>query len=117
MPHFIIEHGAALKNEDDHQDAMQVVATAGADCGFILREDIKVRIYESTSFLLLDGRESFLHLTIRMLAGRTAEQKTALSRLAREGLCKRFSHVQSISVEICDMEPQSYKKRLTPLEN
>jgi len=47
MPHFIIEHGAALKNEDDHQDAMQVVATAGADCGFILREDIKVRIYNT----------------------------------------------------------------------
>ena len=90
MPHFIIEHGAALKNEDDHQDAMQVVATAGADCGFILREDIKVRIYESTSFLLLDGRESFLHLTIRKLAGRTAEQKQHFQDLPAKACANDF---------------------------
>lgn len=114
MPHFIIEHGAALNNEDDRQAAMQIVASAGADCGFILREDIKVRIYESTSFLHLDGRENFLHLTIRMLAGRTIEQKTTLSKLARTGLSERFPQVQSVSVEVCDMEPDSYKKRLAP---
>ncbi|MDX2483177.1 MAG: hypothetical protein QNK42_05905 [Pseudodonghicola sp.] len=112
MPHFIIEAAGALDAPDDRQAAMTIVANVGAAQTFINRDDIKVRLYPCADFLALDGRTSFLHITVRLLAGRTAEQKETLACALRDALGERFAKVQSISIEICDMDPVSYKKRL-----
>lgn len=112
MPHFIIEQGNALITSDARQEAMQLIGQVGAECGFINAKDIKIRLQDYNDFLLLDGRKSFIHLTVRMLAGRTAEQKEGLTIALRDALCRQFPHVESLSIEIDDMDPISYKKHL-----
>jgi len=47
-----------------------------------------------------------------MLAGRTAEQKLALAENLRDAFRESFPAVQSISVDIRDMDPGCYKKSL-----
>lgn len=112
MPHFIIEHGNALADDTDRQAAMAVAADCGAACGFILPEDIKVRLRACDDFLALDGRQSFVHVTVRMLEGRSDARKTALAIALRDGFAQRFPKIESISIEICDMHAESYKKLL-----
>ncbi|QDC10036.1 5-carboxymethyl-2-hydroxymuconate isomerase [Oceanicola sp. D3] len=114
MPHFVIEHGNALNSPATRQAALQLVGEVGAGCGFIAREDIKLRIYEAVEFLHLDGTGSFLHLTVSMLAGREPEQKIALAIALRDALAERFPEVESISIDLRDMDPTPYKKRLLP---
>lgn len=114
MPHFIFEQGNALHSASDRHDAMQIAGEVGAGTGFIDRADIKLRIITFDDFVHLDGRSSFLHLTVRLLAGRTTDQKHNLSDALRTALDARFPQVGSISIEICDMDPDTYLKRLTP---
>ncbi len=112
MPHFVIEHGHALKNESDMADAMQIVLDCGANSGFIKREDCKVRLVRYTHALFGDGRTSFLHVTAKLLTGRTDAQKEALAISIRDALDAKFSTIESISIDIRDMNPSCYKKRL-----
>lgn len=112
MPHFIIEHGNALLSEADRQAALAVAAECGAACGFIRPEDIKVRLCACDDFLALDGRRSFLHVTVRLLQGRSDAMKTTLAIALRDAFGQRFPRIESISIEICDMHAASYKKLL-----
>jgi 5-carboxymethyl-2-hydroxymuconate isomerase len=47
-----------------------------------------------------------------MLAGRTPEQKVALSVALRQTLVAHCPDITSLSVDIRDMDPEAYKKRL-----
>ncbi len=112
MPHFIIEYGEALNGKKDKHGAMQIAFQCGEACGFIDPTDIKVRMRPYTDFFTGDGRTSFIHITVRLLSGRTTAQKENLSVALRDAFDARFPKVQSISIEICDMDRGSYKKRL-----
>ncbi len=112
MPHFVIEHAGCLSATAEAQTVMELVLECGASCGFINREDIKVRLTPSEHILFGDGRSSFIHVTVSLLAGRTDKQKESLAISMRASLVDRFSAVQSISIDIRDMNPLSYKKRL-----
>jgi 5-carboxymethyl-2-hydroxymuconate isomerase len=114
MPHFIIEHGNALQGPGDADAALQSALDCGSSCGFITPADIKVRLLPYTRFLSGDGRSSFIHITVRLLAGRSPDQKESLALSLREAFAARFPKVQSISIEVRDMDPVSYKKRLFP---
>tara|TARA_R110000737_G_scaffold139511_3_gene170321 strand:+ start:883 stop:1227 length:345 start_codon:yes stop_codon:yes gene_type:complete len=112
MPHFVIEQGNALLTPEDRADAMRIAGQVGVDCGFIAAADLKMRIIDVTDFLMLDGRESFIHLTAHMLSGRTTEQKEALTIALRDALVARFPGVDSLSFACVDLERGSYKKHL-----
>ena len=112
MPHFIIEHGNALNRVDDKEKALQLAADCGASCGFINPDDIKVRLIPVADFLALDGRRSFIHITVRVLEGRTDEKKGSLSESLRELFDENYPEVESISIDIIDMNANAYKKRL-----
>ncbi|KAA2311806.1 5-carboxymethyl-2-hydroxymuconate isomerase [Puniceibacterium sp. HSS470] len=112
MPHFVIEQGNALLTPQDRADALRLAGQIGADCGFIAAEDIKLRILDVTDFLMLDGREGFLHLSIHMLAGRSCAQKETLTIALRDAFSARFPGVDSLSFACVDMDPVSYKKHL-----
>ncbi len=112
MPHFVIEYGGALNGPGEVETAMETVLECGAASGIIRREDMKVRAVPYESFLFGDGRTGFVHLTISLLAGRTDEQKEALAIALRDALGGEFPDVPSISIDIRDMNPVCYKKRL-----
>ncbi|MEE9314649.1 MAG: 5-carboxymethyl-2-hydroxymuconate isomerase [Rhizobiaceae bacterium] len=112
MPHFIIEHSKVLESQDDIQKALNVVLEVGASSGVMNREDIKVRLHPFEHILHGDGTTSFIHVTVRLLYGRTDEQKEALAVSLRDGLDGAFLKVQCISIDVQDMNPAAYKKRL-----
>ncbi len=113
MPHFVIEYTNCLDGAEEAQSAMELALEGGSTCGFMNREDIKVRLVPCQNILFGDGRTSFIHVTVSLLAGRTDQQKESLAISLRKALVDRFGHVQSISIDIRDMNPVSYKKYLS----
>ncbi len=112
MPHFIIEHANALPEDSDIKDALQITLDCGGRMAFINKDDIKVRLVPYTHILAGDGRTSFIHVTVYLLDGRPDDLKETLSIALRDDLDKRFPHIQSISIDIRDMNRACYKKRL-----
>ena len=112
MPHFIIEHANALITDVDIQDVLQITLDCGGRMDFINKDDIKVRLLPYTHILAGDGRTSFLHVTVYLLDGRPDALKEMLSIALRDDLDKQFPNIQSISIDVRDMNRACYKKRL-----
>ena len=108
----MIEHAGCLEGADEAQTAMELVLERGAACGFMNREDIKVRLTPCDYILFGDSRTSFIHVTVSLLAGRTDQQKESLATSLRTALVEHFLQAQSISIDIRDMNSVSYKKHL-----
>lgn len=110
MPHVVIEY---FSPEGLDRDAvLRVALDTAAASGIMQRTDIKVRLLPSEAILFGDGRRSFLHLTISMLAGRTTAAKLALSEAMTDALRAACPDIDAISADIRDMDPECYKKSL-----
>jgi 5-carboxymethyl-2-hydroxymuconate isomerase len=112
MPHFIIEYARKMEHELSIAEVMGVVFSAGARSGVMQPVNIKVRAMPFDHVRLEGGLTTFVHVTAFLLAGRTPAQKEYLADLIRHDLAQGFSSVESISVDIRDMDPAIYKKRL-----
>ena len=112
MPHFIIEHGNAFRCQEERKAALELALQCGETSGVMARKDIKARLVSCPDFLAADGCQSFIHITVKLLAGRTSKQKQDLATIIRSAFDQRFGSADSISVDIRDMDPDAYKKRL-----
>ncbi len=110
MPHCIIEHSPNIPPEG----LMHAVFNGALHSQFFLPDgaDIKVRAMAYSNFKLGDGKASFVHVVVKILAGRTDEQKQRLSQEIIKKLSGLGHQGISITVEVVDMERQSYQKHL-----
>ena len=91
---------------------MQLALGACTRSDTIALADLKVRCVGADAILFGDGRTSFIHITLSMLAGRTERQKVELAENLRDEFRNAFPAIQSISVDIRDMDPGCYRKSL-----
>ncbi len=112
MPHIVIEYSRELESSVAVSTLMQTAFDAAVAAAIMKPEDIKIRALPYTHFRLEGGAKSFVHVTCRLLAGRTTEQKVGLSTRLRERMATLLPGVHSISIDIIDMDPDTYKKRL-----
>lgn len=112
MPHCVIEHFGAFTTSADRNSAMQLALSVCAASNVMSLADIKVRCVEADDILFGDGRRSFVHITLSMLTGRSDEQKDMVAQSLRDMFRDRYRDVQSISVDVRDMNPACYRKSL-----
>jgi len=112
MPHLVIEYSDDALDRAMLKELMQGLAETAAQTGVMKREDIKVRAQNYRDYLIAGKQDSFVHLSVYLLAGRTPEQKEKLSISLRRTMVDRCPEVVSLSVDIRDMDPDAYKKRL-----
>lgn len=117
MPHLIIEYSKSLENSVDIDSLMNQVYYAASESNVMDPIDIKIRAIPYSHFKLADSGDSFVHVTCHMLAGRSRDQKVHLSKLLRQYLTEHLPDVHSISIDIVDMDPDAYKKRLIEVNN
>lgn len=86
-----------------------------ASTGVVNAEDLKIRAQAFDDYLVAGEQRSFFHVSFYLLAGRTAAQKQTLSVELRKGLVELLPMTYSISIDIRDMDPDAYKKRLLPI--
>lgn len=112
MPHLVIEYASDALDKAGVSGLMERLFQAASQTGVMKPEDIKVRARGYDDFLVAGRKDSFVHLSVYLLAGRTPEQKVKLSEQLRAMMVELCPDVVSLSVDIRDMDPVAYKKRL-----
>lgn len=121
MPHLIIEHSANLGALPlaDLLPALNRSLTASPEIKD--ETDLKTRVVAVDQFRVGNQAEArgFVHAQLRLLAGRTPDAKRSLSeRIAvvlREFVPRPAGVLVQLSVEIVDMDRDSYVKEKLPL--
>jgi len=110
MPHCIIEHSQAIDG-----DALMPLIYAGAfESGLFEADggDIKVRTLPYAACQAGGRQSDFVHVALRILSGRTAEQKLRLSRLVLAKLETAGISCCSVTVEVVDIDRENYSKSI-----
>lgn len=117
MPHIVIEYTPNLTHLPF--DAMLASVTRRlADSPEVEDEaDLKARVVCADCFRvgLADSQRGFIHVTVRILAGRTEQAKQDFSRRVADGMLEHMptfteEMTAHLSVEVVDMDRGSYRK-------
>ncbi|WP_406827955.1 5-carboxymethyl-2-hydroxymuconate Delta-isomerase [Microbulbifer sp. ARAS458-1] len=116
MPHLVIEYSQKLEDSISIPALISNGQQAMSETGLFNASAIKTRALPYRDFVLGKSHEGssnlFIHAEVRILEGRTTEQKEALSAAIFNYLCEAAPEVPEISVEVRDMHKASYAKRI-----
>lgn len=108
MPHCIIEHSASVSSSE----LIPLVFSGALASGLFSVDgsDIKVRAIEYDHYAVGTSSADFVHVVVKLLSGRTAQQKKKLSDVVIENLSTATLMNCSITVEVVDMDRDPYRK-------
>ena len=108
----MIEYSRDIEEKVEISDLVDTAHKAVSDSGLFAEANIKTRAFACSHYRVgTQGRDSFVHITVRALSGRNGEQKKALSELLIKSVSPLLEHVPSVSVDIRDMEKECYSKK------
>lgn len=108
MPHCIIEHSNSIKSDK----LVSLVFKGALKSDLFKDDDIKVRALEYVKYQTGNEKSNFVHVTLKILSGRNQDQKLSLSQLVLDELSSISLKKCSLTVEVVDMDTNSYSKLL-----
>lgn len=108
MPHCIIELSESLESQSE--TIIRCVHDAAEASGLFDCRDIKTRSRVYRDFILGDDSDHFIIVTIRLLSGRTKEQKQQLVQSTLHQLKALAISDAALFVELCDIDRDAYAK-------
>jgi len=112
MPHCIIEYSQDVAEQVSIDDLVESTFQGALSSGLFPEYDIKTRAIAYQYHQTGTTRDSFVHVTVRMLSGRDDTQKSDISEKILAHIEPMLPRVVSVGVEICDMHRESYRKRV-----
>ena len=112
LPHCIIEYARPLEARLNPTELINAVYHGACDSGLFEGPDIKTRAIAYEAYLTGADATAFIHVTARILSGRSIEKKQRLSSTVAKRLADLGLTDISITVEIIDMERESYEKHI-----
>ena len=110
MPHCIIEYSKSLEDCTLPKQLMDAVLKGAIKSDLFELDHIKIRTQSYENYQRASERLSFIHVTLKILSGRTTEQRKFLSQLVAEEFGKLTVVGVTITVEVIEMERESYTK-------
>ena len=111
MPHCIIEHAEQLLTSISPQQLIDTVLTGAKESELFELDHIKLRTQSYECYQKGDVKQAdFIHVTMRILQGRTVEQRQDLSNKVLLEFDKLALKNITVTVEIIEMETASYSK-------
>ncbi|WP_199610463.1 5-carboxymethyl-2-hydroxymuconate Delta-isomerase [Flocculibacter collagenilyticus] len=110
MPHCIIEYAQPLEHEISIEQLMLTVQQAAIDSALFEADAIKVRATGFQHYITGQANGYFVHIDLRILSGRTAQQKRLLSETVLSAVKPLLSVVTSTTVAVSDLDRASYQK-------
>ncbi len=113
MPHVIIEHTESIAPAVRQSGLLKNVHLVVVNSGLFSADAVKSRAvsYQDVCWGKNAVPAEFAHVTVKILSGRTTEQKQQLSKAVFDALAAALPDVQKLSVDIHDMEKDTYFKR------
>ena len=112
MPHCVIDYSADVADQVDIEALMAAVHQGAMDSGLFPEYDIKTRATAFAQHRTGQTRDSFVHVAVHLLDGRSDEQKAYLSESVLARIEPMLPAVVSVGVETCDIHRASYRKRV-----
>lgn len=111
MPHFIIECSESILKPYDEKSILKQIHTAAYATGLFNEADIKVRLKPfKTPFV--DGQYlDFIHVFAHIMQGRTAVQKSKLSKVIVSLLTTMYPDIANIAMSVSDFDRDAYFNR------
>ncbi|CAH6898562.1 5-carboxymethyl-2-hydroxymuconate isomerase [Vibrio chagasii] len=108
MPHCIIEHSSTINAEQLNKEVF--LGALNSELFEADGRDIKVRSIAYENYQTGTEKEDFIHVTVRILSGRSDTDKATLSETVMTQLLALSLSRASITVEVLDMDRNSYGK-------
>lgn len=112
MPHCIVEYSKDLENLVTPKQILDAVYQANLRSGLFEDQDIKTRALAFEHYQAGALQQAFIHVTVKILSGRDLLQRNNLSHLVLEQLAQINLGPISITVEVIEIEKESYAKRV-----
>lgn len=110
MPHCIIEYTRDIEKKIDMKNLMDVAFEAVDSSGLFDRKAIKARTISFDQFKSGQDRNDYIHISVKILSGRTTDQKKSLSQHMVDKLAPHVGNTKSLTVDIVDMDIDTYSK-------
>lgn len=112
MPNLVMEYSNSVDERVNVQGLLEDLHQVAIQCGLFDIGSIKSRALRCHNWLIGEEGDSvdFIHISFELLDGRTPEQKRELSRQLMDVLTEQASHVRSLTVNIRDMDKESFQK-------
>ena len=110
MPHIIIEHSSNIDNKNDIIKLLPIIHDLLVSEISANINACKSRVYELDNYLVADNiKKSFIHITIKIMSGRSEEQKNNFGNILLKKLNDFFKDLPnlsnlSISLEIAELQ-------------
>ncbi|MCY9826943.1 5-carboxymethyl-2-hydroxymuconate Delta-isomerase [Vibrio chagasii] len=108
MPHCIIEHSSTINAEKLNTKVF--LGALNSELFEADGRDIKVRSIAYENYQTGTEKEDFIHVTVRILSGRSDTDKAMLSETVMTQLLSMSLSRTSITVEVADMDRNCYGK-------
>lgn len=112
MPHCIIEYSRPLLRQVNPEQVINVVQQGALESTLFEASHIKVRAMVYDDHFMGYPVDDFVHVTLKILLGRTQLQKNELSSLVLNKLEELELSSVSLTVEVVDMDRDSYAKSI-----
>ena len=114
MPQITLEHSTHFDKADFRKLALEIHDLCGQHVGASLAS-CKTRIVKAENLVIADGapEQAMAHCDLRILTGRTQEQKTALGQAVQQAMVAaltQYDGPRQISVEIGELDKPNYHK-------
>lgn len=110
MPHCIIEYSEDLSFNLDKKILMKNVFDGCMQVNIFNKKDVKVRMKSYEYFLSGGLEKNFIHINIKILSGRSIDEKKLLAQNVLDQVNNDTFCDISISVEVNDMNKEIYSK-------
>lgn len=111
MPHFIIDCSENITKLKTIKVIMQNVYDAAEVTDLFDQGDIKVSINSFKDYNIGNTQDDFIHVFANIMEGRTASQKSKLSKSVVSKLNNLFPEVSIISMNVRDFEAATYSNK------
>ncbi|WP_372834076.1 5-carboxymethyl-2-hydroxymuconate Delta-isomerase [Pontibacterium sp.] len=110
MPHCIVEFSVELEDVLTPAMLMEAVYDGALGSGLFEGPDIKTRLVAYTHYQVGDEQKPFVHMSAKILSGRSSEQKQMLAQSILDKMRVLALANISLTVEVLDMDRSSYAK-------
>ena len=110
MPHIIVEYAKQRINDAQVDAMLHTIHHAIMESGLYKPVMIKTRAYAFSKFTNGGGSDPYIHIQARIKATQDLDKKKRLSDVIINGLSTLSIPASVITVEVIDMERESYGK-------
>lgn len=109
MPHIVIEYSENLDGEIKGAGLTKLLHKTVVDSGLFSPDAVKARSIFYSDFVLHEA-ETFIHVTVSILGGRTVEQRKMLNEAVFTAIRNAIPSAEKVSSDIREMDVAVYKK-------